>query len=148
MLSGFYSLLCIKCMYMYFFSQFLLLGFSSGQMNSHLCSCHFVSQGLQVCCRVLQSLLVGTWAAAVLWLSFRMRWMWNDSLSDADCCTSLISYPCKQMLISYRGISFWQKQYEDVRCDLWAGRIVQASEPNRNTYCIELYTGHIPNTVR
>lgn len=101
-------------------------------------SCHFLSQGLQVRCRVSRSSSVGTWAAAVLWLSFRMRWMWNDSLSDADCCTSLISYPCKQMLVSHGGISPWQKQHEDLRRGVWAWRIRRAHKCNGDACSIEV----------
>lgn len=72
-------------------------------------------------CRVSPSSLVGTWAAAVVWLSFRMSWMWNDSLSDAECHTSRISYPWKQMLVSHRGLLFWRKNNMrtcDVMCEL------------------------------
>ena len=34
----------------------------------------------------------------------------------------VISYPCKQMLVSHRGISFPQKQHEDMRCELEESR--------------------------
>lgn len=91
------------------------------KITSHLCSRHVLSQGLQVSCRVSPSSLVGTWAAAVVWLSFRMSWMWNDSLSDAECYTSRISYPWKQMLVSHRGLLFWRKNNMrtcDVMCEL------------------------------
>lgn len=93
------------------------------KVDNHLCSRHVVSQGPQVSCRVSGSSSVGTWAAAVLWLSFPVSWMWNDSLSDADCYTSRISYPWKQMLVSHRGLLLWQKQHEDVWREVWAQRL-------------------------
>lgn len=106
------------------------------KVKNHLCSRHVVSQGLQVSCRVSGSSSVGTWAAAVLWLSFPMSWMWNDSLSDADCYTSRISYPWKQMLVSHRGLLFWQKQHEDVWCEVWAQRLT----PPEKKSCMETDT--------
>ena len=98
------------------------------RINNHLFRCHFLSQGPQVRCRVSQGSSVGTWAAAVLWLSFRMSWMWNDSFSDVDCYTSLISYPRKQMLVSHRGITFPQKQHEDIWREVRVRRIIPPSK--------------------